>query len=79
MAADMSPGGGSSGPTKYAKMLGVSGAIGFLFVLAGIGMIGYFGSLELAAGFALVIAGLGLLLRALVSNALGMLGMGGMF
>nr|WP_257299478.1 hypothetical protein [Haloarchaeobius sp. FL176] len=79
MAADMSPGGGSSGPMKYAKMLGISGALGFLFVLAGIGIIAIKGSLVLAAGFALVIAGLGLLLKALVSNALGMLGMGGMF
>lgn len=79
MAADMSPGSGSSGPAKYAKMLGLSGAVGFLFVLVGIAMIAYFGSLELAAGFALVVAGLGLLLKALVTNALSMLGMGGMF
>ena len=79
MAADMTSGSGSSGPGKIARMLGVAGAVGVLCMLVGIAMIAYFGSPPLAAGFALVIAGVGLLVKALVSNMLSMMGMGGMF
>ncbi|WP_435348275.1 DUF7470 family protein [Haloarchaeobius sp. HRN-SO-5] len=79
MAADMTPGAGSSGPGGFVQILGVVGALGVLLVLGGIAMIAIFGSLELAAGFAMVLAGVGLLVKALVSNVLGMLGMGGMF
>jgi hypothetical protein len=60
------------------KRLGATGIVGFLTVLGGIALIAY-DSLIVAAGIALVLAGLGLVIRSLVSSLMGAMGMGGMF
>jgi hypothetical protein len=57
--------------------LGVAGLLGFLILLAGIGLLAYI-DLLIAAGVAFVVAGLGLVVYGLVSNLLGALGMGQM-
>jgi hypothetical protein len=60
------------------KRLGATGIVGFLTVLGGIALIAY-DSPIVAAGIALVLAGLGLVIRSLVSSLMGAMGMGGMF
>ena len=67
----------SGGLGRMRKMLGVSGFLGLLCILGGIALIATV-SLKTAAGIALVLAGLGLFVRALVSGLMGMMGMGGM-
>lgn len=57
--------------------LGVAGLLGFLLLLAGIGLLASINPL-IAAGVAAVVAGLGLVVYGLVSNLLGALGMGQM-
>jgi len=57
--------------------LGIAGILGVLVMLAGIGVIAYEGSLILAGGFALVIAGLGLVVYGMVTNLLSAFGLGG--
>jgi hypothetical protein len=59
------------------KMLGISGFLGLLCMLAGIVAIASQNPI-IGGGVALVIAGLGLFVRALVSGLMGMMGMGGM-
>lgn len=59
------------------KHLGAVGAIGLLLLLGGIGLIAWQNPI-IAAGIALAIAGLGLVVRALVSSLMGAMGMGGM-
>lgn len=56
--------------------LGVVGIAGVLLLLGGIGLFAYVDP-RLALALALVVAGLGLVVKALVSSALGALGMGG--
>ncbi len=57
--------------------LGVAGLLGFLLLLAGIGLLATI-DLLIAAGVAFVVAGLGLVIYGLVSGFLGSLGMGQM-
>ncbi|WP_135821694.1 DUF7470 family protein [Halostella litorea] len=57
--------------------LGISGIVGVVVVLGGLGLIAYADPI-VAAGMALVLFGFGLTVKALVSNLLGSLGMGGM-
>ena len=59
------------------KHLGMGGILGLLLLLGGIVIIAW-ESLIVAAGLAIAIAGLGLIVRSLVSSALGAMGMGGM-
>lgn len=60
------------------KRLGATGIVGLLAILGGIALIAY-DSLVIAGGIALVLAGIGLVVRALVSNLINSMGMGGMF
>jgi hypothetical protein len=79
MAADPSSESSSSGfGSKYGSMLGLSGALGLVLMLAGLGVIAYF-YWQVALGLALVIVGTALLVKALVGNVMSMFGMGGMF
>ncbi|WP_248517489.1 DUF7470 family protein [Salinarchaeum laminariae] len=57
--------------------LGIGGIVGLLLLVGGIAIIAWH-SLLVAAGLAIAIAGLGLIVRSLVSSALGAMGMGGM-
>lgn len=59
------------------RHLGAVGVLGLLLLLGGIGVIAWRDPV-IAAGIALAIAGLGLVVRALVSSLMGALGMGGM-
>jgi len=59
------------------KMLGVSGFLGLICILGGIAAVAS-ENLVIAGGIALVLAGLGLFVRALISGVMGMMGMGGM-
>lgn len=59
------------------KHLGVVGVVGVLLLLGGIVVIALRDPV-IAVGLALSIAGLGLVVRALVSSLMGALGMGGM-
>lgn len=56
--------------------LGGVGIAGLFLLLGGIGVIAYV-DWRIAAGLALVVAGLGMIVKALVSSALGAFGMGG--
>ena len=56
------------------KNLGPQGIVGLVIVLAGIGLIAY-ESLLIAAGMALVLVGLGLVVKALISGMLQSFGM----
>jgi len=67
----------SGGLGRMRQMLGISGFLGLLCILGGIALAAT-ASLRVAAGIALVLAGLGLFARALVSGLMGMMGMGGM-
>ncbi|MCL9812082.1 DUF7470 family protein [Natranaeroarchaeum aerophilus] len=60
------------------KKLGAVGIVGLLALLGGIVLIAY-ESLVIAGGLALVLAGLGLMVRSLIQSVLGSMGMGGMF
>jgi len=60
------------------KRLGATGIVGLLAILGGIALIAY-DSLVIAGGIALVLAGIGLVVRALVSSLINSMGMGGMF
>ncbi|HMB50035.1 DUF7470 family protein [Natronoarchaeum rubrum] len=60
------------------KRLGATGIVGLLAILGGIALIAYH-SLVAAGGIALVLAGIGLVVRALVSSLINSMGMGGMF
>ncbi|GAA0669683.1 hypothetical protein ACFQDG_17000 [Natronoarchaeum mannanilyticum] len=60
------------------KRLGATGIVGLLAILGGIALIAY-ESLVIAGGIALVLAGIGLVVRALVSSLINSMGMGGMF
>ena len=57
--------------------LGVSGLLGFLLLIGGIGLLAYI-DLIIAAGVAFVVAGLGLVVYGLVTSFLGSMGMGQM-
>ncbi|WP_227134049.1 DUF7470 family protein [Halorubellus salinus] len=67
----------SGGLGRMRQMLGVSGFLGLLCILGGIAAIAS-QNLIIGGGIALVLAGLGLFVRALVSGLMGMMGMGGM-
>ncbi|MFC6716109.1 hypothetical protein ACFQGT_12435 [Natrialbaceae archaeon GCM10025810] len=54
--------------------LGPLGIVGFLFVLAGVGLVAYADPI-IAVGIALVLAGLGLVVRSLISSVLSSFGM----
>jgi len=60
------------------KRLGATGIVGLLAIIGGIALIAY-DSLVIAGGIALVLAGIGLVVRALVSSLINSMGMGGMF
>ena len=60
------------------KKLGAVGIVGLLALLGGIVLIAS-ESLVIAGGLALVLAGLGLMVRSLIQSVLGSMGMGGMF
>ncbi|GAB3689573.1 hypothetical protein GCM10028857_25070 [Salinarchaeum chitinilyticum] len=59
------------------KHLGIGGIVGLLLLVGGIAIIAW-QNLLIASGLAIAIAGLGLIVRSLVSSALGAMGMGGM-
>jgi len=59
------------------RHLGIGGIIGLFLLVGGIAIIAW-ESLIIASGLAIAIAGLGLIVRALVSSALGAMGMGGL-
>jgi hypothetical protein len=65
-----------SGLARMRSLLGLSGFLGLLFVMGGIVAIAS-ENLVIAGGVALVLAGLGLFVRAVVSGLMGMMGMGG--
>jgi len=67
----------SGGLGRVRQMLGLSGFVGLLCILGGIVLIATV-NLRIAAGIAIMLAGLGFLVRALVSGVMGMMGMGGM-
>jgi hypothetical protein len=56
--------------------LGAAGIVGLLLVLGGLGLVAYVEPI-IAAGIALVLAGLGLTLKAIVSSFVSAMGMGG--
>ncbi|WP_338726791.1 hypothetical protein [Haladaptatus sp. DJG-WS-42] len=58
--------------------LGTGGLIGLIVLVAGLGVIAYANPL-IAAGLALVLVGVGLVAKGLVSGLLSAFGMGGMF
>jgi len=60
------------------KKLGAAGIVGLLALLGGIVLIAS-ESLVIAGGLALILAGLGLMVRSLIQSVLGSMGMGGMF
>ncbi|SNZ15722.1 hypothetical protein SAMN06269185_2577 [Natronoarchaeum philippinense] len=60
------------------KRLGATGIVGLLAILGGIALIAS-ESLVVAGGIALVLAGIGLIVRALVTSLINSMGMGGMF
>jgi hypothetical protein len=67
-------------PSKLARMrqmFGLSGFLGLLMIVGGIGAIAMRDPV-IAGGIALVLAGLGFLVRAMISGLMGMMGMGGM-
>jgi len=57
------------------KQLGGAGVLGFLVLLAGIGVLAYVNPI-IGAGVALVVAGLGLVTYGMVTNMMRALGMG---
>jgi len=59
------------------RKLGAFGLVGLVVVLAGLALVAW-ESRIIAAGLALMLLGFGLTVKALVSNLLGSLGMGGM-
>mgnify|MGYP006302996007 CR=1 FL=1 len=59
------------------RRLGAFGLVGIVVVLAGLALVAW-ESRIIAAGLALMLLGFGLTVKALVSNLLGSLGMGGM-
>lgn len=59
------------------KHLGIGGILGVFLLVGGIALIAW-ENLIVAAGLAIAIAGLGLIVRSLVSSALGAMGMGGL-
>lgn len=58
--------------------LGITGILGLLIMVAGVAVVAWQDPI-IAAGFALVLLGIGLLLRAAVNSLMGAMGMGGMF
>jgi len=60
------------------KRLGATGIVGLVAIIGGIALIAYHSPIA-AAGIALVLAGFGLVVRALVSSLINSMGMGGMF
>jgi len=56
--------------------LGLAGVLGFLIVLGGIAVLAW-QNIFIAAGIALVVGGLGMVVYGLVTNLLSALGMGG--
>ena len=60
------------------KKLGALGIVGLLLMFGGLGIITYY-YLEVGVGLALMFVGVGLLIRAMISNVLASMGMGGMF
>jgi len=57
------------------RRLGVAGILGFLLVIGGFATIALV-NIKIAAGLALIVAGLGIVVRTLVKHALGMMGIG---
>lgn len=57
--------------------LGVFGLLGMALLIAGFAVITY-ANWQVAVGMALVVGGLGLVVKALISNMLGAMGMGGL-
>jgi hypothetical protein len=57
------------------RRLGVAGILGFLLMIAGFVAIGL-KEPQIAGGLALIVAGLGIIVRTLIKNALGMMGVG---
>jgi len=62
---------------RMRQMLGVSGLFGLLCIVGGIVLIAD-ANLQVAAGIAIVLAGLGFLVQAMIKGVMGMMGMGGM-
>jgi ABC-type Mn2+/Zn2+ transport system permease subunit len=67
----------SGGLGRMRQMLGLSGFFGLLCIVGGIALLATV-ELEIAAGVALVLAGLGFLVRAMIKGVMSMMGMGGM-
>ena len=59
------------------QRLGALGIVGLLCIFGGLGIVTYF-YWEVGVGLALVFLGTGLLVKAIVSNLLSSMGMGGM-
>jgi hypothetical protein len=58
--------------------LGISGVIGVLVVLGGLALIAFANPI-VAGGLVLVLIGVGLIIRGLISSVMNAMGMGGMF
>jgi hypothetical protein len=59
------------------RQLGAVGIVGLLFLLGGLGLVAYQAPI-VAAGLALVLAGVGLLAKGMIDAVLGSMGFGGM-
>jgi len=62
---------------RMRKMLGVSGAFGLLCIIGGIALLTTV-DVRIAAGVAIVLAGVGFLVQAMIKGIMSMMGMGGM-
>jgi hypothetical protein len=60
------------------RQLGVAGLLGFLLMIGGFAIVAVEQPL-VAGGLALIVAGLGILVRTMVQNALEMMGVGQLF
>lgn len=58
--------------------LGISGVVGVLVILGGLSLIAYANPI-IAGGLVLVLVGIGLIIRGVVSSVMDAMGMGGMF
>jgi|GEM_PF-612569 hypothetical protein len=67
----------SGGLGRMAKMLGLSGAFGLLCIIGGIALLSWVDP-KIAAGVAIILAGLGFLVRAMIKGVMSMMGMGAM-
>ncbi|WP_435334133.1 DUF7470 family protein [Haloarchaeobius sp. TZWWS8] len=63
---------------KFGSMLGLSGFLGLVLMLVGIAVVAVADPV-VAAGLAVFVVGIALVVKALLGNMLSMFGMGGMF